>query len=211
MDNKNQNKEKNGRPWEYQLTVDLILDGIKPIKRAYKELPLCRMNANNCLGPRQSESFVSEKLSELSDWITYTKDIFNNDINESWGPEGVEGNKADIEAACEKLINSLNALYDWEVSIISVIPDSSWRVVFDKLHLSTQYYIEETETFFLELKEIILNPKIKGRKELTFTFEYPPKMEGLQKDFEKAKKASLPNDSEGSDFVYEVIKKLMGL
>ena len=122
------------------------------------------MRANEKLSPQECVSFVSEKLDELSGWVEYTKDFYSRDINNSWGSDGKEGIKEEIEAACEKLIKSLRELYDWEVIIASVIPDHSWKPVFNKLHLSSLSFIEDTESFFVEFQELLCNPDATGKR-----------------------------------------------
>lgn len=195
--------------WEYQLTIKLVLEGISSVKKDFNELPLICMKAKETLSPQECASFVSKKLDELSGWVDYTKDIYSQDINNSWGPYGIEGKKEDIEAACERLIKALRGLYDWEVSIGTVIPDSSWKTVFNKLQLSSMNFIEDTESFFIATGEFLSNPNIKGKHTLTFNFEYPRKLIGIEKDIKRAQKASLP-ESQWDDIWVEILKKLVG-
>lgn len=197
--------------WEYQLTVKLVLEGISSIKKDFNELPLICMKAKETLSPQECASFVSKKLDELSGWVEYTKDIYSQDINDSWGPYGIEGKKEDIEAACGRLIKALRYLYDWEVSIGTVIPDSSWKTVFNKLQLSSMNFIEDTESFFIEIGEFLSNPNIKGKHTLTFNFEFPSKLIGIEKDIDRAQKASLPKSQWGDIIWVEILKKLVGV
>mgnify|MGYP003988478373 FL=1 len=196
--------------WEYQLTVKLILEGISSVKKGFNELPLIRMKAMETLSPQECASFVSEKLDELSSWVDYTKDIYSQDINDSWGPYGVEGKKEDIEAACGRLVKAFRCLYDWEVSICTVIPDNTWKPAFNKLQLSSMNFIEDAESFFIELMEFLSNPNIKGKHTLTFNFEFPRTLIGVEKDIRRAQNASLPK-SQWDDIWVGILKKLVGV
>ncbi len=197
-------------PWEYQLTIELVLKGISSVRCDYENLPLVRMKATESLSPQRCSSFVSEKLDELSGWVGYTKNIYSQDINESWERDGIEAKKQDIEAACGKLVNALRSLYDWEVSICTVVPDSAWRPVFDKLQLSSLNFVEDTESFFTEMGDLLSNPNVKGRHTLTFTFEFPKKLVGIEKDIRRAEQASLPK-SQWDDVWVGILKKMVGV
>ncbi len=130
-------------------------------------------------------------------------------VNDSWGPDGVEGKREDVEAACNKLIRALKALYGWEVSVALVVPDNSWRPVFDKLQFSSKCFLDDTEEFFTEFKRLLQIQNISGKKTLTFNFEFPSKLIGIEKDIKKAQKASLPK-SQWDDVWVEILKKLIG-
>ena len=200
--------------WEYELTVELLLPAIASIKSQYSELALIRMRANENLSPQECMAFFYEKINALEGWIDYTKDIYNHDLNSSWGADGVEGIKEEIEAACKKLINALNALYDWEVSIAMVVPDAAWRDVFNKLQFATLSFIEDTELFFNDFNALLLNPEIKGKKTLTYEFKFPSQLEGIEKDVRYAREDSLPeiqNDSNLDDVWVGLLKKFIGI
>lgn len=200
--------------WEYALTTDLLLPAISSVKAKYSELALVRMQATENLSPQECMAFFSEKMNALEGWIDYTKNIYNHDLNSSWGADGVEGVKEEIEAACKKLINALSSLYDWEVSIAMIVPDASWQEVFKKLQFSTLSFIEDTELFFNEFNEVLLSPDIKGKKTLTYEFKFPAQLKGIEKDVRDAREDSLPesqNDSNLDDVWVGLLKKFIGI
>ena len=118
----------------------------------------------------------------MRSWISYAKDIFNNDLTIAFGPVGIKGNKEQIEDACDKLIAAMRALLDWEISISSVVPDSVWTGVFKKLQNSTLYFINDVETFFIDFRKLLKTPNIKGQHTLTCKINFPKNMVGIQKD-----------------------------
>lgn len=194
--------------WEYQLTANLVLDGIQPIKRAYDNLALSRMKASTCLDAKQCSHFVHQKLDQLAEWVKYTKEIFDKDINQSWGPPGVEGNRVDIEAASSKLISALWALHDWEISVALVIPDIAWDAVFDKLRLSSKDFIDEVESFFLDFREFLSDPNASGQHVREIVIKVPKQLVGLDKVIGKAQRASLPK-SDWDSFAIGILKKFL--
>ena len=185
-------------PWEYRLTAELVLDGIQPIKQAYADLTLFRMKASTCLEPKQCSQFVHEKLNQLIEWIEYTRQIFDKELNESWGPPGVEGNRTDIEVATSKLLSALWALHDWEKSVASVVPDRAWDGVFQKLRLSTKMWINDIESFFLDFKKLLSDPEVSGQRILEFVIKAPKQLVEAQKDIRKAEQTSLPKSEWGN-------------
>lgn len=195
-------------PWEYQLTAKLVLDGIRPIKQAYADLPLLRMEALTCLDPKQCSQFVLEKLDQLVEWVQYAKQIFDKDLNESWGPPGIEGNRVDIEATTSKLLNASWALHAWERSVASVIPDRAWDEVFKRLRLSTKTWIEDIESFFLDFKKQLSDPEISGQKILEFVIGVPKQLIGAQNAIRTAQRASLPK-GQWDNLAINILKKLV--
>lgn len=195
-------------PWEYQLTANLVLDGIQPIKQAYDDLALSRMKASTCLDAKQCSQFVHQKLDQLAEWVKYTKQIFDKDINESWGPLGVAGNRADIEAASSKLISALWALHDWEISVAFVIPDTAWDAVFNKLRLSSKDFIDEMESFFLDFREFLSDPSASGQHVREIVIKLPKQLVGLDKVIGKAQRTSLPK-SDWDSLAIGILKKFL--
>jgi hypothetical protein len=90
-----------------------------------------------------------------------------------------------------------------------VVPDTSWQPVFNKLQLASMNFIEDTELFFSGFNELLQNPNITGKRTLTFEFNFPRKLVGIEKDVKRAQKATLPK-SQWDDVWVELLKKLIG-
>lgn len=208
----NADKATKAPGWEYRLTADLILHGLADIKRGYRDLPLTRMRASVCLSAEQSAQFVHEKLDELANWISYVKEVLDKDINASWGPEGVSGNRRAIEDACRKFLAAYSALLSWEQSFAKVIPELNWRPAFERFLLSTYEYLESAEAFFHDFQKLVADPNASGRKTLTLTFDFPKKLRGIEKDMKRALKASMPKQAKESnwdDLILRVLKSFI--
>ncbi|WP_025819393.1 hypothetical protein [Shewanella marina] len=198
--------------WKYRLAIELMLAGISSLKREYSDLFLIRMKAHEKLSSQECLSFLISKIDSLQGWMEYITDIYERDLNDSWGGDGKPGQRENIEVACSKLIAALRALYDWELSIAMLVPDVSWVPVFTKLQLSSLSLIEDTEAFFYEFEKLLDNPNIVGKHTLIFEFNFPYKLKGIENDVKKAQKLSITESKMSrawDDIWIELLKKFI--
>ena len=200
-----------GIPWEYLLTVNLILYRLSKAKERCKGLPLKKIGAVQVLSAYESSLFVNRRLSELNDWVEYVASIYSIDISGSWGVFGQEGEETLIRKACDKLIESFEMLFLWEESLGKVIPHGAWVDVFSKLEGTSLYFIEEMEVFFEDFSGILNNPDSVGEYNLVFNFTFPRNMNGIHKAIRRAQQKSKSEASSWDDLWVDLLKKIAGL
>ena len=74
--------------------------------------------------------------------------------------------------------------------------------------------MEQVQSFFAEMKDLISDPNVKGPINLDIDFIFPEKLDGLSDDIKEAQQASQKQSDSDSeitwvDFAAEVIKRFV--
>ena len=178
----------------YQQTVRLINGQIDRAREKYDDLLLISMKTNEVLSSKESQQFILKKMDCIVDWIRYLNEIILS-LNKAWQANSDE-KLYDFDKKLEK---SLNALYDWEVSLRSVIPNENWGEVFERFKNCTLSIIDDFEKATQDLNNLLLYPDLSGSFNVDLTIHFPPRLEKIEKLMKQACKDSLVNEKKDSD------------
>ncbi len=176
-----------------QHSVDAILEGISSIKRDFAELPNIHRHADEILFPEECADFVADKLQLFVTLFNYVKSTYEIDFRRVWNQHYNEDRSQDLLAVSNQLVVALKSLYDWEVSINSVIPDESWCVVFRRLRNSSLELVQTTESFFLQIRDMINNSNGRRPQEVDIQFTMPKQLLGIEESIRQANQHYIHN------------------
>lgn len=197
-------QEKDSR-YIYQLSSDLIANALTKAKGKYDDLLLAALKTSDILSPQASQQFISAKMDQLKDWMKYLNQIVSS-FNTAWQAN----DEMELRNTMKRLEQAFEALYDWEVSLRSVIPSENWGEAFEKFKGCTLSILNDIERMNNALRNFVQNPNASGRKYLDLTVHFPERLKNIDKLMARAHERSLRTQDQDNNsdpgFWLELIK-----
>jgi hypothetical protein len=177
-------KEQTDLNWPIRLALDTVLPTLDSMHASYQNLDLLKMGASTPLTLNQSLEFVTTKLQQLNGWLSMTSNLITDSLMDAWNLQ--DGYEKEIETTrvAHRIVAASRALYDWEVSIASVLPPAESQELFTNLYGTTASLQKDLYSLFKDIAFVLSHEEIHGEMEIRNPFHTPTNLKELNRILE---------------------------
>jgi len=172
--------------WEYHLTTELLLAGLRPIHQSLDDLQSGRVFvARKAVTEHEFLQFSATKANEYATLADEATRLFNEEVMAAWGPSGVPADADAIICAVNKILQHCGQLYEWERALRAIIPPSEYTQIHQAMQGWAVSIFKAVEEPPETMRRLLANPGLKGQHVIAVTIPKPPNMDVLQQELDR--------------------------
>lgn len=172
--------------WEYRLTSALLADRMERLDGKFNDIDSgCVVKRTKFLPARDTLNYIQDLFSDLTNIITASAQVLEQQLTPAFGPPGVAGDAVQIKRACDNLYSLFLALYEWEMDIRFVRPHEVFEGVFSGMHGWTAELLQEFRRIPREIDELLADPNLTGQHTIHLAINAPNGLSPLIAKFER--------------------------
>ncbi|HLM80687.1 MAG TPA: DUF4062 domain-containing protein [Terriglobales bacterium] len=176
--------------WEYSLTEELLRSKLSVIKREYDDLNkgLLFRPGRTITAEEYLLSWIPSKLNDPAVLVEILEETVGR-VNAAWGKPGEPGDALEILRSVNKMMETCQALLDWELELRSVTPPSVLKNLGASLHGLTAGIIDELKRISDELSKALEGASTgTGEVSILLKISAPPQLDKFLAEMKEVSK-----------------------